>query len=116
MNQNSLVAQSEEMRSVLTGLMGQLEVVAREEQTVKTRKKGQDKERDTLASQMERLLKVSLSCFFYYTSFFIFSSCFVLFPFPMPFALPHHNTTGEKRDREETREGHEGAREDEEEP
>jgi hypothetical protein len=57
-NQTTLVAQGEEMRNVLAGLMGQLEVVAREEQTVKTRKKGSDKERDTVASQMERLLKV----------------------------------------------------------
>ena len=104
MNQNSLVAQSEEMRSVLTGLMGQLEVVAREEQTVKTRKKGQDKERDTLASQMERLLKVSLSCFFYYTSFFIFSFlfCFVSLSHALRFASPQYNRR-KKRSRRNTR-------------
>jgi hypothetical protein len=71
-SQTTLVSQSEELRSVLNGLMGQLEVVAREEQTVKTRKKGSDKERDTLATQMERLLKVLIR-FLFMHFFFSFS-------------------------------------------
>lgn len=57
-NQSTLVAQTEEQRQVLAGLMEQLEGIAKEEKIVSSRKRGQDKERDSLAAQMERLVKV----------------------------------------------------------
>jgi predicted nucleic acid-binding Zn-ribbon protein len=45
------------MKQVLSGLMAQLEAVAKEESVVVGRKKGQDSDRDLMSAQLERLQK-----------------------------------------------------------